>query len=249
MNKQDKKDKKKKRLLQAEFFKEQHEKLKNAKRRRNEITKQYKKELENLKANFLEDLKNLRKQKLGKKEFKQQKLALKNKYQIDRFNMINQRDYLTAKTYLTDRRKRYGKMLVDKRIAINVYKEKAKHALKIFNQQETSIKKEHQVELKQTKSKQKQIEINNKYELAHIQNKIGYKNALIKLREERDLSYEYELDTWFILKRWWYGVGKEYHRMTFPTVNKTLRDFFVVIAVSAIIAIVFLVIDIIFTKI
>ena len=89
----------------------------------------------------------------------------------------------------------------------------------------------------------------NEYESLIIKSKINFKNQTIQLQQERDLSYKYEIDYCFKLKRWVYGIGKEFQRMTWPSLNKTFKDYFVVGVVSIIIALIFLAVDAIVTLI
>ncbi|MCF0125542.1 MAG: hypothetical protein HUJ68_07290 [Clostridia bacterium] len=60
----------------------------------------------------------------------------------------------------------------------------------------------------------KLIDESNNYEAKYIQAKVSYKNKDIQLKQKRDLSYEYELDATFTIRRWFFGVGKEFQRMS-----------------------------------
>ena len=94
----------------------------------------------------------------------------------------------------------------------------------------------------------KLIDESNDYESKYIQARVNYKNKLVQLKQKRDLSYEYELDTGFTIRRWWFGVGKEFQRMSWPAPKKTVRDLMIVLAITIFLAVIFLIIDVIFSK-
>lgn len=190
------------------------------------------------------------------------KKVIRKQYLDDRFNLINQRDYALANCEITESAKNSKKMKVDKRIAFNKYKiafatlqtenkfhhseivknyknSKAKNDkdLKVFNKQNKKNNSEYQLLI------QKKQDIKNNYEAQLINNKIWYRNNLVQLKTRRDISYQYELDHNYLIKRWFYGIGKEFQRMSWPSTRKTVRDFFIVIAVSGSIALFFLLID------
>lgn len=236
--KEDNKEKKRLRLMENDYIKKQAEKLKKAKHARKEITLKYKKKIAGVKQEFLTNKKNLEKTKVKKIKFE---------FKERLFNLTNQRDYEIAKTYLTERKQRYAKMLVDKRIAFKIYHEKLKIAKQLYLDNLDKFKADQKQVLKQTKDKKEKEKINLEFEQKITEAKISYKNAEIVLQEQRDQSYEYEIDSGFILKRWFFGVGKEYQRMSYPSAKKTLRDFFIVIVVAGFIAGLFLLIDFIFT--
>lgn len=48
---------------------------------------------------------------------------------------------------------------------------------------------------------------------------------------------------WFRIKRWFFGIGKEFGRISWISKKQLIKDFFVVIVVILIMALVFLGID------
>ena len=88
--KEDKKEKKRLRLMENDYIKKQAEKLKKAKHARKEITLKYKKKIAGVKQEFLTNKKNLEKTKVKKIKFE---------FKERLFNLTNQRDYEIAKTY------------------------------------------------------------------------------------------------------------------------------------------------------
>ena len=180
--------------------------------------------------------------------------------------------YEIAKNRISEKEQKKAKMKVDKSCAFRVYKKKLEIADKIYNENVDKISQEYKAKYKeyrktlsefksQNKNKTKSneykakfeqlrteyVNINLEYETKIINNKIMYKNTCAQLLHECDLSYDNELDTSFKIKRWWYGVGKEFQRMSWPTAGKTFRDFGIIIAVSLFIAAIFALIDFIST--
>ncbi|MCF0227390.1 MAG: preprotein translocase subunit SecE [Malacoplasma sp.] len=92
----------------------------------------------------------------------------------------------------------------------------------------------------------KLIDENNAYEEKYIRAKVEFKNKDLQLKQKRDLSYEYELDSGYTMRRWFYGVGKEFQRMSWPGPKKTIRDLLIVVAITIFLALLCLVIDVIF---
>jgi len=182
--------------------------------------------------------------------------------------------YEIAKNQISEKEQKKAKMKVDKSCAFRVYEKKMKMADKIYNDNVDKISQEYKTKYKDYRKALKDFVLQNSkdkksaeykakldqlrkeyvnisldYETKIINNKIIYKNTCAQLLHERDLSYDNELDVSFKIKRWWYGVGKEFQRMSWPTAGKTFRDFGIVIAVSLFIAAIFALIDYISTLI
>lgn len=228
---------------------------------RKKTIKEYTNKLTNLKLQF-------------KKEYdtandKQLKLNIKNKYSEDRFNLENERDYALAKLNISQRTKDKKKMKVDKKIAYKKYKNEKKQidvknkenekTIRSSYLQKKSIlwketfayltskpKKDEKYHEQMDLFKTRKVDQINFYETQVRNNKIWYKNTIRQLQQVRDLSYQYELDNFFLLKRWYYGIGKEFQRMSWPSGKKTLKDFIIVICVSFILIVIFLLLDFIF---
>lgn len=89
----------------------------------------------------------------------------------------------------------------------------------------------------------KRTDIKDNYESQLINTKIWFRNTLIQIKTQRDIAYQYELDSSYLIKRWFYGVGKEFQRMSWPSPKKTVKDFFITIGVAGLIALFFLLLD------
>ena len=182
--------------------------------------------------------------------------------------------YEIAKNQITEKQQKREKMKVDKKCAYHIYHNKMKFIDDIYDQKVSEIVKGHQIKInayhknlqafisqnKKNKDKheykQKIVDFRNQYEKINldyqsrlIENKIVYKNTCAQALHERDLSYENDLDTNFKLRRWWYGMGKEFQRMSWPSAKKTFRDFWIVIVVSLVLAGIFALLDYILTLI
>lgn len=228
---------------------------------RKKTIKEYTNKLTNLKLQY--------KKNFDAANNKEQKISIKSKYKNDKFNLENEKDYALAKLNIGQKTRDKKKMKVDKRIAFKNYdvkkhqvvlqnKQNEKTISKSFSEKRSSLrhdifsylrsnpKRDEKFHEQMNLFKSKKIDQINYYETQVRNNKIWYKNTIRQLQQARDLSYQYELDTFFLLKRWYYGVGKEFQRMSWPSGKKTLKDFLVVISVSAVIIIMFLILDFIF---
>jgi len=177
-----------------------------------------------------------------------------------------------AKNQVTEKQQKKGKMNADKKLAYHIYYKKMKVIDGIYNQKVNEISKEYQDQINaynkkrieftsQNKKNKKSAEYKQKLDELHtqyikinldresklIQNKIIYKNTCAQALHERDLSYDNELDTGFKFRRWWYGIGKEFQRMSWSTYKRTFKDFWIVIVVSLILASIFALLDFILT--
>ncbi len=177
-----------------------------------------------------------------------------------------------AKNQVTKKQQKKGKMNADKKLAYHIYYKKMKVIDGIYNQKVNEISKEYQDQINaynkkrveftsQNKKNKKSAEYKQKLDEFHtqyikinldresklIQNKIIYKNTCAQALHERDLSYDNELDTGFKFRRWWYGIGKEFQRMSWSTYKRTFKDFWIVILVSLILASIFALLDFILT--
>ncbi len=177
-----------------------------------------------------------------------------------------------AKNQVTEKQQKKGKMNADKKLAYHIYYKKMKVIDGIYNQKVNEISKEYQDQINaynkkrveftsQNKKNKKSAEYKQKLDELHtqyikinldresklIQNKIIYKNTCAQALHERDLSYDNELDTGFKFRRWWYGIGKEFQRMSWSTYKRTFKDFWIVILVSLILASIFALLDFILT--
>ena len=117
-----------------------------------------------------------------------------------------------------------------------------------FNQKTSELKAKFQITIDPKTLHERLIDENNNYETKYIKTKVNYKNQVLQLKQKRDLSYEYELDAGFTIRRWFFGVGKEFQRMSWPGPKKTVRDLMIVLAITVFIALVFLIIDVIFSS-
>lgn len=258
----DKKDKKKSSKKSAKEAYQNYVKQVKANRfARKKTLKEFTTKLTNLKLEY--------KKNLAATNDKKQKVSIKTKYKNDKFNLENERDYALAKLNIGQKTRDKKKMKVDKRIAFKNYdvkkrqvilqnKQNEKSINKSFSEKKSSLrhdvfsylrsnpKKDEKFQEQMNLFKSKKIDQINYYETQIRNNKIWYKNTIRQLQQVRDLSYQYELDTFFLLKRWYYGVGKEFQRMSWPSGKKTLKDFLVVVSVSAIIIVLFLILDLAF---
>ena len=182
---------------------------------------------------------------------------LKANYDNQKLKIQTDCDYEIAKYLLTEGAQKRRKMHIDKKIAYHLYKTKANELKDLYVQSLKDLKQSQKVDkqnykkaLKSAQTKNEKLAVKSEYaaqvtnfESKNIKVKVDYRNELIQLQQQRDLSYQYEIDISFKLKRWFYGVGKEFQRMTWPSLNKTFRDYFIVTIVSIIIALIFLAVD------
>ncbi len=197
---------------------------------------------------------------------------LEMEYKENLFSIKMYMLYEIAKNQVTEKQQKKGKMNADKKLAYHIYHKKMKVIDNIYNQKVNEISKGHQDQIdaynkkkaeftSQNKKNKKSIEykqkldefrtqyikINLDRESKLIENKIIYKNTCAQALHERDLSYDNELDTGFKFRRWWYGIGKEFQRMSWSTYKRTFKDFWIVIFVSLILASIFMLLDYILT--
>lgn len=207
-------------------------------------------------------------------KFDNKLLELKNTYEEAMFSAKVSMLYEIAKNQITEKQQKREKMKVDKKCAYRIYHKKMELIDDIYDQKVNEIAKDHQAKINayhknlqvfisqnkknknSTEYKQKINELHDQYEKINldyqskiIENKIVYKNTCAQALHERDLSYENDLDTNFKFRRWWYGMGKEFQRMSWPSAKKTFRDFWIVIIVSLILAGIFTLLDYILTLI
>lgn len=218
-------------------------------------------------AEYLKSVENL------KKEFKLkidaatdiwQKKDLNSKLLDEIFKAKISRDYEIAKNLLTEKKQRLAKMKINKAIAFREYDHELKNARTLYKSNLLKIMAERKEVLNSLKEKQKSGKKNNnevqsinkeylskikEFENQITQNKILLENTEIQLKLKRDMQYEYELDRIFIIKRWWYGIGKELQRMSWSSRKKTLFNFSYVIVISLFISLLFLFLDFIITRI
>lgn len=224
----------------------------------------------NSKQAYALEVKNIRQNNI--KELKAVLEKLENIHEENLFIAKTSMLYEIAKNRISEKEQKKAKMKIDKSCAFHVYDKKMEIADKIYNENVDNISKKYKEKYKeyrknlkefklQNKNKKKSIEYKTRLEQLHseyininldretntINNKIMYKNTSAQLLHERDLSYDNELDASFKIKRWWYGIGKEFQRMSWQTAGKTFRDFAIIIAVSLFIAAIFALIDFIST--
>ena len=230
-------------------------------------------DLKNQRKNSSKFKKEIKQIKQENKTALDKKLSeLKNTYKDNLFSLKTLMLYEIAKNQVTEKQQKFEKMKVDKRCAYNVYHKKMKFINNIYNEKVNEISNEHRTRIgdyrkklsefifanknnrKTNEYKQKleqlhtqYIQINLECESKIIENKITYKNTCAQALHQRDLSYDNDLDTNFKLRRWWYGIGKEFQRMSWPTGRKTFKDFWVVIFVTAFLVGVFALLDYILT--
>ena len=220
-------------------YKQQHEILHdNLKKELDTIKKEHKDNVVNLKKQYrpVEELKLLKdynqQTKPFKVEYKKQAKVLKAEYKKNTAS-IKKQYKLQA-----DRTNNLDKARADYESKLNTAS--ANYEAKC---QEVRTKLNMKYDLKALNSNL--IDESNRYESKYIQAKVNYKNKDIQLKQKRDLSYEYELDATFTLRRWFFGVGKEFQRMSWPGPKKTIRDLLIVLAITLFLAVVFLIIDVI----
>lgn len=249
---------------QAIEFKTQKTNLKNkykAEHKKCWFTTEYKKEIKQIKNdNHIKFNNNL--------------LELKNAYEENLFSAKVSMLYEISKNQMTEKQQKYEKMRVDKKCAYRIYNKKMKFIGNIYHQKVNEIDKDYQIKKNAchknlqafisqnrknkntTEYKQQVNELHNQYVKINldyqskiIENRIIYKNTCAQALHERDLSYDNDLDKSFKLRRWWYGMGKEFQRMSWPSAKKTFRDFWIVIIVCLILAGIFALLDYILTLI
>ena len=197
---------------------------------------------------------------------------LKNTYKDNLFSLKTMMLYEIAKNQITEKQQKFEKMKVDKQCAYNIYHKKMKLINNIYNEKVSEISKDHRTKIndyhknlsefissnknnkKSNEYKQKleqfhtqYIQINLECESKIIENKITYKNTCAQALHQRDLSYDNDLDANFKFRRWWYGIGKEFQRMSWPTGKKTSKDFWIVIFVTTVLVGIFALLDYILT--
>lgn len=47
----------------------------------------------------------------------------------------------------------------------------------------------------------------------------------------------------YIMKKWFFGLGKEFKRITWPTKSRLVKDFFIILVIVALFVVVFLAFD------
>ncbi len=47
----------------------------------------------------------------------------------------------------------------------------------------------------------------------------------------------------YLMKKWFFGLGKEFKRITWPTKSKLVKDFFITIIIVALFVVIFLAFD------
>ena len=47
----------------------------------------------------------------------------------------------------------------------------------------------------------------------------------------------------YVMKKWFFGLGKEFKRITWPTKSKLVKDFFITVIIAALLVVVFLAFD------
>ena len=245
-----------------ELLKQRKLKLKQLKDATKEAKKEYKSKIKKLTFDFHEQVFAL----IGKTGIagkQQQVKMLKKQYEHNKLKLLVEREYAIAKYQLSDSARDQIKMKADKKMSYHEYNVRLSD-LKLEHQSYLkNLKKDHSAQKKTYKANLKKannldekkalkvafMNSTNEYESLIIKSKINFKNQTIQLQQERDLSYKYEIDYCFKLKRWVYGIGKEFQRMTWPSLNRTFKDYFVVGVVSIIIALIFLAVDAIVTLI
>ena len=213
----------------------------NLKKELEVIKKEHKQNVANLKGQFsikaeFETMNKFRKEIAPfKRQLKDAKIALKKEYQTNV-------KAIKANYKVTSERVRQ----LDK--ARDTYETKLSQVKTTYDNQCNDIRKKLNITFNLQMYNDKIIDESNDYESKYIQAKVNYKNKLTQLQQKRDLSYDYELDAGFTIRRWWYGVGKEFQRMSWPGPKKTVRDLMIVLAITIFLALIFLVIDVIFSK-
>ena len=249
---------------QAIEFKTQKTNLKNkykAEHKKCWFTTEYKKEIKQIKND-------------NHIKFNNKLLELKNAYEENLFSAKVSMLYEISKNQMTEKQQKYEKMRVDKKCAYRIYHKKMNFIANIYHQKVNEINKDYQTKknayskdlqvfISQNKNNKNTAEYKRKIEELHnqyvkinldyqskiIENRIIYKNTCAQALHERDLSYDNDLDKSFKLRRWWYGMGKEFQRMSWPSAKKTFKDFWIVIIVCLILAGIFTLLDYILTLI
>lgn len=221
-------------------------------------------------SEFKNEVAKIKKENIANLKKKLSELEMEYKENLFSIKMYMLREI--AKNQVTEKQQKKGKMNADKKLAYHIYYKKMKVIDGIYNQKVNEISKEYQDQInaynkkrveftsqnkknkKSAEYKQKLDELHSQYikinldrESKLIQNKIIYKNTCAQALHERDLSYDNELDTGFKFRRWWYGIGKEFQRMSWSTYKRTFKDFWIVILVSLILASIFALLDFILT--
>lgn len=209
------------------------------------------------------ELKSKYQQDLVSVKSKEEKNKIKHEFNEALFNLQCERDYRIAKNQVTEQKQKKAKMIVDKKRSYKQFDLNSKkldeafktnivklqHDIKSKRAELMKIRNDKSLTLQQRNENiSKKIKEIDQLDNEIIKHKISYENTQIQLKMQRDMSYEYELDKSFILKRWWYGVGKDAQRMSWPTWKRTVSDFATVISVSVVIALLFLLIDFIVSK-
>ncbi len=242
--------------LQKEKKKERKNRLILLKNAKSHACAEYSKSVENLKKEF--------KSKIDAATSVDQKKDLRGQLLDEIFKAKISRDYEIAKNLLTEKKQRLAKMRINKAIAFREYNHELNNARTLYKSNLSKIMTERKNVLNSLKEKQKldkksdnDVKSINKEYLSKIkefesqitQNKILLENTEIQLKLKRDMRYEYELDRVFIIKRWWYGIGKELQRMSWSSRKKTLFNFSYVIVIALFISLLFLFLDFIITRI
>lgn len=246
----------------------------NLRKIKSDNSKELKTVLANIKtlkgSEFKNEAAKIKKENMVNLKKKLSDLEMKYKENLFSIKMYMLREI--AKNQVTEKQQKKGKMNVDKKLAYHIYYKKMKVIDGIYNQKVNEISKEYQDQINaynkkrveftsQNKKNKKSAEYKQKLDELHtqyikinldresklIQNKIIYKNTCAQALHERDLSYDNELDTGFKFRRWWYGIGKEFQRMSWSTYKRTFKDFWIVILVSLILASIFALLDFILT--
>lgn len=101
------------------------------------------------------------------------------------------------------------------------------------------------------KKKRKDYITRSEFKLAFKENKQKRREILDQMKDnhkQNKLSYSYEFETIsYLLRRWFFGMGKEFSRISWMKRKPMIQEFIIVIIVVIILALVFLAIDSLFT--
>ena len=150
---------------------------------------------------------------------------LEHKYQIDR---LNKSEFEKFKLELEEREEKYYQLTILKR-KIELVKDKSKELEKKFKQ------------------KRKEFATRLEFKKAFKENKAKRLNAINELKTEykkMKLAYCYEFETFsYKMKRWFFGMAKEFNRISWLSMKNVLISFSVVISITIFLSLIFLAID------
>ncbi|MDE6473307.1 MAG: preprotein translocase subunit SecE [Ureaplasma sp.] len=155
--------------------------------------------------------------------------SLEHKYQIDR---LNKSEFEKFKQELEEKEEKYYQLTVLKK-KIELVSKKSKELEKQFKQ------------------KKSEFASRNEYKKAFKENKLKRQEIIHQLKAEykkMKLAYCYEFETFsYKMKRWFFGMGKEFNRISWMSMKNVLISFSIVISITIFLSLIFLAIDQIFS--